>query len=189
MLRSGNKNDEGVEASPSTSRPRSKRDVAIFHGKSCECDFLGVFSSWSCEKCGYSPGEREGLLKKLGDFWREGKFVDFTLKFDDGQRLACHRAILASSSRYFDTLFSNDWTETKNGEIHLMGDSSQWFGLALEFIYTGKCTFDHDAIFEVLLLANKYEFEELQCSLLDYLWRMGYRSDYDFWPQRFEMWL
>ena len=74
--------------------------------------------------------------------------------------------------------------------IHLKGDSSVvWFGV--KFIYTGKCKFDHDEIFEVLLLANKYDIKELQYSLLEYLWRMGYRFDYNdnFWSQRFEMWM
>ena len=192
MLRSGNENDEGVKASPSTSRPRWRRDITVSRGKwdGSECEFFGVFRG-DRNECGCFPGEREGLLKKLCDFWREGRYVDFALTFDDGKQLSCHRAILASSSSYFDTLFSNDWTETKNGEIHLKGDSSQWFCLALEFIYTGKCKFDHDEIFEVLLLANKYDIKELQYSLLEYLWRMGYRFDYsdNFWSQRFEMWM
>ena len=47
-------------------------------------------------------------------------------------------------------------------------------GLAVEFMYTGKCSFTHDNYFEMLLLANMIELRELEKALLDHLFSMHY---------------
>ena len=163
MLRSGSANDEGVEVSPSTSRPRSGIRVRVRRVDCDHCDYLDV-----CKHCDSSM--KNGILPKFCEFWREGKYVDVTFKFDDGQQFSCHRNILASSSSYFDNLFSDNWKEAKKDVIHLKEDSSQVFGSAMEIIYAGTCTFDLDDFFDLLLLAEKYDIKVLQDSFLRHRW-------------------
>ena len=107
-------------------------------------------------------------FQKLYDFLKEGKYVDITLKFDDGQQISCHRNILASSSDYFDKLFSNGMKESSEKEIHVSEISSEIFGSILEFIYAGQCSFAYDHFFELLRHANMYELKDLHflCSLI-----------------------
>merc|ERR1712142_319101 len=109
------------------------------------------------------------LGRMLNDFRKEGKYVDVTIKLDDGQKFPCHKAILASSSSYFDSLFSNGWKESEENEIHLKQVSSKTFGVALEFYYTGTSKFDYDNFVNLLLFANEYLLNDLQESLLYHL--------------------
>ena len=53
---------------------------------------------------------------------KEPKYVDVTLEFDDGQLILCHRFVLAGSSRYFDSLFSNGMRESTENVVVVAGD-------------------------------------------------------------------
>ena len=163
MSRSGSANNEGVEASPSTSTSRSGIRVTV---RRVDCEYCEDYLSDKIRK----PDSSTKRDKMFCEFWREGKYVDVKFKFDDGQQFSCHRAFLASSSSYFDNLFSNNWKEAKQDEIHMKEDSSVVFGVAMEFIYAGKCKFDLDDFFDLLLFADKYDIKELQNSFLKYQW-------------------
>ena len=110
-------------------------------------------------------------FNRISDFRKESKYVDASLKFDDGQLISCHRCILASASGYFDSLFSNGMKESGQDVIHVGNNSSSIFATALDYVYTGRCSFEYDNFFELLLLANMMEFKDLEKALLFYLTR------------------
>ena len=101
FLRSGSEND----TSPSTAGPSTS-----------------VLNSGGSVETRVTVRRKEsanGHLRMLNDLRKDGKYVDVTLKFDDGQKFSCHRIILASFSSYFDGLFSSGFKESKENEIQL----------------------------------------------------------------------
>ena len=114
--------------------------------------------------------EQAPFQKNIFDFKNNDKYVDVTLQFDDGKQIPCHRCLLACSSGYFDRLFSSDTKESGAGDpIHLVDVSSSTFSTALEFVYGGQCSFTYDDFLELLLVANKLEFKDLEDVLFRHL--------------------
>jgi len=111
---------------------------------------------------------------KLYDFMKEGKYVDVTLQFDDDHKITAHRCILASASGYFDSLLSNGMKESSEQTIKVVDVSSSASTTALEFIYTGKCSFTYDNFFDLLLLANMFELRDMEEALVQHLSDMRY---------------
>jgi len=104
---------------------------------------------------------------KLYQLMKEERYTDVTLQFDDGKRFSCHRCVLASSSDYFDCMFSNGMRESSEDVVEVVGVTSAIMAVALEFMYTGQCECVLEDFFDLLLLANMYELKELERGLVD----------------------
>jgi hypothetical protein len=96
------------------------------------------------------------------------KFSDFEIvcveKTDNGEqtekRFACHKLILSLRSRYYENMFSSNFSETR-GSTKVTDVSGDTMAKMLQYIYTGilgKTEID----MEVFYVADKYQLEYLK---------------------------
>jgi hypothetical protein len=109
------------------------------------------------------------ILKTLYEMQQRGTLCDVTFVLDTQQgeeRIPAHKAVLASGSPYFLSMFTSAMRESSDEEVRLPGMRSPMaFRLLLEFCYTGKINqlapasqveLQADAILGVLELADLY---------------------------------
>ncbi|KAB1258395.1 Kelch-like protein 14 [Camelus dromedarius] len=125
----------------------------------------------------FDPSHSDNLLHGLNLLWRKQLFCDVTLTAQ-GQQFHCHKAVLASCSQYFRSLFStpnkqpppppqeepgtpssspDDKLLTSPRAINnlvLQGCSSIGLRLVLEYLYTANVTLSLDTVEEVLSVSK-----------------------------------
>uniref|UniRef100_A0A8C2JGX4 BTB domain-containing protein n=1 Tax=Cyprinus carpio TaxID=7962 RepID=A0A8C2JGX4_CYPCA len=92
----------------------------------------------------FDPTHSDTLLHGLNLLWRKQLFCDVTLTAQ-GQQFHCHKAVLASCSQYFRSLFSTHMLSREDG----LGCSSIGLRLVLEYLYTANVTLSLDTVEEV----------------------------------------
>ncbi|CAB1317369.1 unnamed protein product [Coregonus sp. 'balchen'] len=130
----------------------------------------------------FDPTHSDTLLHGLNLLWRKQLFCDVTLTAQ-GQQFYCHKAVLASCSQYFRSLFSsshmlnNEGTNNNKDQgssgtpssspddklmasprpinnLVLQGCSSIGLRLVLEYLYTANVTLSLDTVEEVLSVSK-----------------------------------
>merc|ERR1712029_386769 len=93
---------------------------------------------------------------------------DFTLILDTGERLKCHKIILAKSSSVMKTMMTTDMTEARTNEMKMQGFDLETVTNFLEYLYAKGFGLDHTMDFDeakltpkLLRLAHMYEVEAL----------------------------
>ena len=83
-------------------------------------------------------GSNETLLRSMERLLVDGTVSDFTIACN-GEKFACHKAILANKSDVFRAMFeSRDWGES-NGNVLAVDDiDTDTIRNMLEFVYTNK---------------------------------------------------
>jgi len=109
-----------------------------------------------------NESSKEVFLKRLHNFTLDGKFVDITLKMDDGAEFPCHRNVLAANSDYFLHMFSNDMSETNKKIVKIAEVPSPIMKIALDYMYLLRCTFAYSQFFDLLIVANMFEIKGLE---------------------------
>ena len=89
-----------------------------------------------------------------------GLHSDITIACD-GEHFKCHKAVLASRLKYFESMFN--MAEQGQSSIVLKDIGAHAFALLLEFIYTGSLSDSSDLeSTELLILADQFLFNELK---------------------------
>ncbi|KAJ7338789.1 hypothetical protein JRQ81_012691, partial [Phrynocephalus forsythii] len=123
----------------------------------------------------FDPSHSDNLLHGLNLLWRKQLFCDVTLTAQ-GQQFHCHKAVLASCSQYFRSLFSSTGGGGGGGgggagtittlwdkllasprainNLVLQGCSSIGLRLVLEYLYTANVTLSLDTVEEVLSVSK-----------------------------------
>jgi len=112
-----------------------------------------------------------GHLVQVGELFLNDLYSDVTLMVE-GQALKAHRAILAAKSEYFRTLLTSGMKESHSKEVELKETPIEAFRLLLRYIYTGHMSLadqDLEVVLDVLGLAHKYCFTELEEPVSKYL--------------------
>ncbi|KFV45826.1 Ectoderm-neural cortex protein 1 [Tyto alba] len=117
----------------------------------------------------HKPGHADSLLTHLNLLRKRHLFTDAVLRAGN-QTFHCHRAVLASCSRYFDAMFSGGLKESRDAESLLeAGDMLQFQDIrdaSADFLeknlYPGNCL-------NMLLLSDAHCCERL----LELSWRMA----------------
>ena len=82
------------------------------------------------------------------------------------------QVILAARSDYFRALLFGGMKESSQMEVELVDTSLPAFHHLLKYIYTGNMSlnsFKEDLILDILGLAHLYGFQDLECSISEYL--------------------
>ncbi|KAL7039737.1 hypothetical protein ACKWTF_000093 [Chironomus riparius] len=90
------------------------------------------------------------------------KFHDFTIKFKDGKELKVVKFILASKSRVFLKMFTTNMIESKTNEMFIPDVDFEVMKVAVNFMNNGGTEGLDFHIFDVLIMADKYEIFELK---------------------------
>ena len=95
------------------------------------------------------------LIQQFGSLYLDDKYSDVTFKIQ-GLSIPAHKLILSTRSTYFDALLNGGLKESSLSEVSISEDTPlEAFRQIIQFIYTGKITFDsqnEDQILEVLAL-------------------------------------
>ena len=94
------------------------------------------------------------LLKGIYGFYKEQRYCDVTLKISDEQKILVHRVVLASASRYFDSLFGSKFLEANNDEVELRSFDGSIMNCLIDFAYTGNICIDAENVYALLHAAN-----------------------------------
>ncbi|KAM3717719.1 BTB/POZ domain-containing protein [Dirofilaria immitis] len=111
------------------------------------------------------------LAEHIGNLYITGECSDITLKVE-GRLIPAHRIILAARSQYFRALFYNGMRETRDSEVELVDTSLNGFKMLMKYIYSGKLSLSsmkEELVLEVLGLAHKYGFTDLEISISEYM--------------------
>lgn len=92
------------------------------------------------------------LAKALGNLLKHGELSDVILCSGDCE-IKAHRAILAARSPVFKAMFNHDLEETKTGRVELEDEEPAVIREMLEFIYTGKTSFQDKKQDDIMQLA------------------------------------
>ncbi|MEQ2178130.1 Kelch-like protein 14, partial [Goodea atripinnis] len=161
-------------------------DVSINGLRGVFCCLGGVHSQEAMSRSGdrtstFDPTHSDTLLHGLNLLWRKQLFCDVTLTAQ-GQQFHCHKAVLASCSQYFRSLFSshnvisNEGSKGDQGSsgtpssspddklvttsarpinnLVLQGCSFIGLRLVLEYLYTANVTLSLDTVEEVLSVSK-----------------------------------
>jgi len=112
-----------------------------------------------------------GHSKQMEELFLNDLYSDVTLVVE-GQALKAHRAILAVKSEYFRSLLTSGMKESHSKEVVLNETPIRGFRPLLRYIYTGRMSVssqDLEVILEVVGLANKYCFTDLEKRIWDQL--------------------
>ncbi|VDN06429.1 unnamed protein product [Thelazia callipaeda] len=114
------------------------------------------------------------LADHIGSLYKSGECSDITLKVE-GCLIPAHKIILAARSQYFRALLFNGMRESRNTEIELFDTPLNGFKMLMNlyrYIYTGKLllsSIKEELVLEVLGLAHKYGFTDLEICISDYM--------------------
>lgn len=113
------------------------------------------------------------LSDNIGTLFMQEDYSDVTLVVEN-QRFPVHKVVLAARSDYFRALLFGGLKESRNQqtEIELQDTPSSGFHHLLKYIYTGRINLDElkeEVLLEVLGLAHKYGFLDLQTAMSEFL--------------------
>ena len=80
-----------------------------------------------------------------------------------------HRCVLAATSPYFKTMFTEDWTEGQESIVELPDAKECGFEQVLCFAYTGHAELNRENIGDVLMSANHYCYPALNELCVKYM--------------------
>ncbi|XP_071964808.1 kelch-like protein 24 [Antedon mediterranea] len=102
------------------------------------------------------------LIQSLQELRKTGRFTDLILSVGK-QEFRCHRCVLISMSKYFETMFTSDMKESKEERVQIQGATCKSLELILDFAYTGsveitrenvQCLLEASDFFQVLPVRN-----------------------------------
>nr|XP_018671641.2 kelch-like protein 12 isoform X5 [Ciona intestinalis] len=96
------------------------------------------------------------------------RYCDVTL-VAEGQKYPAHRAILAASSNYFDTMFSSQMKEEFERVIKIKEVTKVAMEQVITFIYTNKVLLSEENIDEVLHAASLMQVQDLLALVIQFL--------------------
>ncbi|KAG9478685.1 kelch-like protein 38 [Eleutherodactylus coqui] len=100
------------------------------------------------------------LLRQLNKLRESSLLTDITICSDD-REFPCHRNVLASSSPYFKAMFCNNFKESSQDKVSLMGIDSDTLHQIIVYVYTGEILITLDNVFSLIQGASLLQYEKL----------------------------
>ncbi|XP_052798410.1 kelch-like protein 6 isoform X1 [Mya arenaria] len=115
--------------------------------------------------------QREALSNGLETLRLSGQYTDFTIVADNMKVFPCHKAVLAATSPFFQTMFSSDMQEAMSNSANLPFTEETTERL-LQFIYTGRRdVIKTESVPELFHAANFLQLSTLSVECEDFLSR------------------
>ena len=99
-------------------------------------------------------GRSAHSLREMHRFYRDERLCDVVIRGDHGARFPCHRVVLAASSLYFESMFSNDMSEARSTEITIKDVS----GHALKVVHVYKFPIGYPGACGISLVRRQRHF-------------------------------
>ncbi|XP_063780465.1 kelch-like protein 38 [Pseudophryne corroboree] len=114
------------------------REVLLFHDEDLSC----------------------GLLRQLNQLRQANLLTDVIISTDDCE-FPCHRNVLVSSSPYFKAMFCNNFRESGQARVTLMGIDSETLHQIITYVYTGEILITLHNVFQLIQGASLLQYEKL----------------------------
>jgi len=97
------------------------------------------------------------------------KNTDVTLKTNDGNNIKCHKSILSKESKFFNSLFSNKYSE-KNKKVFDFDTNHAVLFETIRYIYYGECKLkSFDDLFKMINISDMLCIKDLNAGLTELL--------------------
>ncbi|XP_065209108.1 speckle-type POZ protein-like [Planococcus citri] len=123
----------------------------------CELKYSKTINTTSHDNSAFESS----LSRDLERIRIDEDFSDVTISVD-GKNYPAHKLILAARSSVFKAMFKNDMRESQKNHITITDMEKETFEEMLHYIYSGKVRNLEKSAFELLLVADKYDLEELK---------------------------
>jgi hypothetical protein len=115
-------------------------------------------------------------------FFKDEPFTDCQIHLDehgwstDFQVIEARRAVLATSSTFFENIFTSGMQESRSGIVEVRNYQYTPLFEIVRFLYCGTLTFTEDIIVQAYSLARNFSISSLVEALDEYLgnWRKNY---------------
>ena len=128
---------------------------------------MATFNDDQCVQCLGNESHLSRLSSGLNQLRQQASFCDVNIIVGD-QRFPAHRAVLSSTSDYFQGMFSSGFQESTMSEVTVPG-TEESFAQILDFAYTGYFTLSLRTVIDILKMACYMVFTEAMELCAEYL--------------------
>ena len=149
--------------------------------------FQNKMATFKDDQCVQRVGNESHLSRLssgLNQLRQQASFCDVNIIVGD-QRFSAHKAVLSSTSDYFQCMFSSGFQESTLSEVTVPG-TEEGFAQILDFAYTGYFTLSSQTVTDILRMACYMVFTEAMELCADYLRRFKENLTIE---DCFEIWL
>ncbi|XP_066273216.1 kelch repeat and BTB domain-containing protein 2-like isoform X1 [Branchiostoma lanceolatum] len=108
------------------------------------------------------------VLRELNDLREQAELTDVVLEVE-GRSFPCHRAVLASCSPYFCTMFTSSYAEAKQERVSIKDVSGVAMATILDYAYTGCLQTEPDQVQDVMSAARLLQMSFVSCKAAEYM--------------------
>jgi len=98
----------------------------------------------------------------LQNMWDDVEFSDFKVVARGGEKIPCHRSILAAATPVFKGMMSGDMEEGRQGFV-IVDEPVEALRAMLRYMYLGQlaCDVEHTLLLDLLRLSDYYQVDDL----------------------------
>jgi len=98
----------------------------------------------------------------LQNMWDDMEFSDFKVVARGGEKIPCHRSILAAATPVFKGMMSGDMEEGRQGFV-IVDEPVEALRAMLRYMYLGQlaCDVEHTLLLDLLRLSDYYQVDDL----------------------------
>lgn len=126
--------------------------------------------------------DREGVMRFHSDSQFRGAFLEMNTLREanqlcdvvlvvEGEKVHCHRVVLASLSAYFRAMFTDDMAESKKKTISINGVDAASLKSLINYAYTATIEISEKNVQSILPAASVLQFEEVKRACSQFLKR------------------
>lgn len=104
--------------------------------------------------------EQHEFIQTMEELWKSKHHSDLEI-IVDSKKYQVHKAVLATRSSVFSSMFENNGNERQSNQVTISGSSADVVESFLEFFYTGRIS-DSTIAMELSVLASKYDDPQLK---------------------------
>ncbi|XP_066273210.1 kelch repeat and BTB domain-containing protein 2-like isoform X1 [Branchiostoma lanceolatum] len=108
------------------------------------------------------------VLRGLNKLRKRAELTDVVLEVE-GRCFPCHRAVLASCSPYFRTMFTSGYAEAKQERISIQDVSGVAMATILDYAYTGRLQTEPDQVQAVMSAARLLQVSFVDLKAAEYM--------------------
>nr|XP_009933924.1 PREDICTED: LOW QUALITY PROTEIN: ectoderm-neural cortex protein 1-like [Opisthocomus hoazin] len=117
----------------------------------------------------HNPGHADSLLTHLNLLRKRHLFTDVVLRAGN-RAFHCHRAVLASCSRYFDAMFSGGLKESRDAEVNFHDSlHPEVLELLLDYAYSARVLINEENAESLLEAGDMLQFQDIRDASADFL--------------------
>lgn len=111
----------------------------------------------------------ERLVKNLKELFLNEQNSDFVFKAEN-REFRVHKAILATRSPVFASMFQHDMAEKNSGIVDILDCTAESFEVFLLYLYTGCAeTMSPNNVFHLYYAADKYRVDDLKKECVEFI--------------------